>query len=94
MGGLGLGEWLGIFALAVGLMALPTAFQIFWGRPEITFEFSRLHGGDYTNLFAHLYNHPVKRWLLRALGVKRDDAHFTVVVIINLNNKAAAFPAC
>lgn len=82
-----MGDWqllLGIAALVVALMALPTAFQMLWGRPRITFRFSRVVADDglSVHLLAHLFNLPVTNKFLVWLGVKRDDAHFHAHVLV------------
>src|SRR5438552_1891224 len=81
----GLAEWLGLAALAVALVfGAPPIFQMLWGRPKITFAFSRVEAADMlsSHLLVHLYNYPVSNRFLTWLGVKREDAHFHVRVIV------------
>ena len=76
--GMGTAELLGIAALVVAAMALPTVFQMFWGRPNITFLFTRQESERDTLLLVHLCNYPIGNRFLSGIGVRREDAHFHV----------------
>ena len=69
-----------VIALAVAIMALPTVFQMIWGRPNIGVKFI-----DTTDKRAHrkylhcqIINYPIDNRLLQKLGVYRrpiDDVN-------------------
>ncbi|HEY4374895.1 MAG TPA: hypothetical protein VGN52_23440 [Burkholderiales bacterium] len=70
-----LGEWLGIAGLVVAIMALPSVFQMLWGRPQINFELaSRMENGA-SVLCCKLFNQPIKNRILIWMGVKRESAN-------------------
>ena len=78
------GEVLGIGIGTVALaMATPPLFQMFWGRPNITFQFTRLENSVDTLLLAHIYNYPVTNRFLSGMGVRRDEAHFHVAMTVS-----------
>src|SRR5262249_22996935 len=57
--------------------ALPTVFQMVWGRPTIAFDFTETHEplDEVANakiLQGLVYNYPVENRLLLALGVRRS----------------------
>jgi len=80
---MGVAEWLGVFAIAVALfLGAPPVFQMLLGHPKITFNFTRLESEKDTLLLAHLYNFPVTNRALSRIGVRREDAHFHVGIII------------
>ena len=64
-------------AVAFGLAAvtLPTAFQMWWGRPSIAAEFERERYDSGAALRCRIRNAPVRNKLLAALGVVRETAH-------------------
>jgi hypothetical protein len=64
-------------ALAAGVVTLPTAFQMFWGRPTIVFEFSEIVGEHGKELVCGLSNAPIESKILRRLGVHREMAIVT-----------------
>lgn len=72
---MGVGEWLGLVALVVALMALPTVFQMHWGRPQIDFIFGAVTDRQSTVLQCTIRNRPINSRVLRALGVRRDAAN-------------------
>jgi len=62
---------IGIIALVIGLVTLPTAFQMWWGQPKFQIKFDKsLEDNGLTLLFA-VHNLPIKSALLRFLGVVR-----------------------
>lgn len=79
---MGHAEWIALAALLLGAMALPTVFQMFWGRPQITFWFNRVEDERDTLLLIHLQNFPIGNRVLSWMGVSREEAHFHVVVTV------------
>lgn len=79
---MGAAEWIALAALAVGIVVLPTVFQMIWGHPYITFAFNRLEDQRDSLLLVHLYNLPITNRLLARIGVARTDAHFHVTIRI------------
>ena len=80
---LGPAEWVAIVALGVALiLGAPPIFQMMWGSPNISFGFTRLDSGPLTLLLIHLYNYPIANPLLSKIGVRREEAHFHVRLII------------
>jgi hypothetical protein len=61
-----------IIALAIGVMTLPTAFQMFFGRPKIAFDFCDRHRGDVHLLHCDISNEGIKSRFLRFIGVTRS----------------------
>jgi len=80
---MGPAEWIALSALGLAALTLPTFFQMFWGRPNITFWFNRIEDERDTLLLVHIYNFPIANRALSSLGVKRDEAHFHIVVTVN-----------
>ena len=76
---MGTAEWIALIALGLAVVALPTVFQMFWGRPSITVEFTRDEQGD---LFCEIYNRPVSNPFLTLLGVRREAASITAGILI------------
>ena len=69
-----------IFALVVAIMALPTLFQMIWGRPDIELIFweSIDERAQRKYLRCRIVNRPIKNCLLQKIGVYRrpsDDVH-------------------
>ena len=62
-----------VIALAVATVALPTAFQMFWGGPQIRFRFTELDGNG-RRLHCEIFNAPIENRMLRHLGVRREPA--------------------
>lgn len=82
---MGVGEWLGIAAVALAVMALPTVLQMFAGRPKITFGFSEILTHDTKLLRIEIRNLPVSNAFLKFCGVRRDNAHITAgYTVINV----------
>ena len=65
---------IGLTALAVAGMALPTIFQMLFGRPKLTFDTDEFTGPDGTILVLRIKNDPVKNKFLRHIGVEREAA--------------------
>lgn len=66
-------EWVGIVMAGVGIaMATPSIFQMLWGRPILKVEFERDVEENKRFLSVHLSNPPIKRRILKKLGVSRD----------------------
>lgn len=91
---MGAGEWIGLIAAVLAVVALPTAFQMFYGRPKIEFVFSTHNTGDTTLLLVHLYNTLVTNPLLQRIGVRREEAHFSVVITVtdSVGNQILKYP--
>jgi hypothetical protein len=64
-------EWL---AVGIGILALPTVFQMVWGRPHIEFTFGTVSDDLNTVLQCTIYNRPINSRVLRAMGLRRDAA--------------------
>ena len=64
----------GIIALGLALMALPTVFQMIWGRPRMAIDYNirELEGGRV--LQCTIQNIPIRNKILRTLGVRRMPA--------------------
>jgi hypothetical protein len=56
----------------IGLAALPTVFQMVFGRPRLSFWTEEFTGPDGRILLFALKNEEVKNWLLRLLRVERE----------------------
>jgi hypothetical protein len=68
---------IGVIALLVGLAAIPTIFQMFFGRPHLTFEADDFTGPEARILVLKIKNEPVKHPVLRLMGVERDAGDLT-----------------
>lgn len=66
-------EWVGIVLAGVGLtMGTPFVFQKLWGQPDLRTRFENGVEGADRFLPVYLENPPIKKRILRWLGVKRD----------------------
>jgi hypothetical protein len=63
---------IGLVALVVGIMAIPTICQMFFGRPRLTFEAVEFTGDSGRCLLIEIKNQPTKNKLLRWMRVERD----------------------
>jgi len=63
-----------IIALILSVMALPTVFQMFWGRPKLAADFWGLEGSAGKRFTCNITNAPVRGRILRRLGVRREPA--------------------
>jgi hypothetical protein len=63
---------IGIIALLVGIMAIPTILQMFFGRPRLTFEADDFTGSEGRILVLAIKNQPVTNRFLRLVGVERE----------------------
>ena len=72
---------LSVVAFLVGIVTLPTAFQMWFGRPSINVEFGtdRMDAG--TSLKCYMYNDSIKKKWLKFLGVRREPAHDVAAVV-------------
>ncbi len=65
-------EWAGIVLAGVGLaMAVPSIFQMFWGRPALKVKFENGIKEAERFLPVYLSNPPIKNKFLKTLGVRR-----------------------
>ncbi len=62
----------GLVALAVAIMAIPTIFQMLFGRPNLSFEADEFTGPDGKILVIAIKNEPVKNKFLLWMGVERE----------------------
>lgn len=62
----------GVIALVVGIMAIPTILQMFFGRPHLTFEADDFTGPDGRILVLAIKNPPITNRFLRLVGVERE----------------------
>lgn len=71
-------QWSGlaisVIAFVLAIMTLPTAFQMWWGRPEIKIRFVKADRSNMVALQCYIENEPIRSKLLRMLGVHRDSA--------------------
>ena len=80
-------EWLGwtdvvlsVVAFGIGLMTLPTAFQMWWGRPTIDVKFTVDRREGMVGLKCFLTNPPVRGWR-KKLGVYRETANNLCIIL-------------
>ena len=62
-------------AFGLAVVNLPTAFQMWWGRPSLAAEFERERLDPGVGLICLIRNVPVRNKLLAALGVVRETVH-------------------
>jgi len=70
-------EWalcISILAFALSLIALPTALQMFYGRPNIHTSYGVTPVNGQLHLVCTLQNVPIKNKFLKALGIRRETA--------------------
>ena len=71
-------QWVDIFlsaiAFLVGIVTLPTAFQMWWGKPKPRFSFEKLRVDGGAGLICAISNAPVKNKILKFFGVRRSVA--------------------
>jgi hypothetical protein len=65
---------IGTVALVFSVMALPSAFQMFWGRPRLGIEVSEANEPNGKRLFCQIFSVPVQSRILLRLGVRREAA--------------------
>ena len=70
-----LGLFMSILALGVAIMTLPTAFQMWWGRPSLDVEFKTDRSTRAVALRCLITNELIATWWHRKAGVIRDAAH-------------------
>jgi hypothetical protein len=77
---MGVVQW-GALGIGIALVAWPV-FQALYGRPQLSFAFDR--AGDHSGcvLQVHISNQPVKSAFLLQLGVRRDDANFSLSMLV------------
>jgi len=63
-----------IIALVVAIMALPTIFQMIWGKPKLMILFGVKEIPDGKILQCELVNPPIRNKLLKRLGIRRVTA--------------------
>ena len=63
-----------IVALAISIMAFPTALQMFFGGPRLSVDFQEMDSDIGQRLVCMIYNIPIKNRALHMIGVKRDPA--------------------
>jgi hypothetical protein len=80
---MGLGEWLGIIGVGLALLALPTVFQMIWGRPRIEFEFEERTEDGKKVLACRIFNRAVKNPVLKFLKVRREVAHISAAYTVH-----------
>lgn len=62
-----------LIALGVGAMTLPTAFQMWWGKPRLELDLKAREIMGVQTLKCHITNGPIKNKFLRWLGVVRQS---------------------
>ena len=67
-------------ALGAAVVTLPTAFQMWWGRPSLDIQFNTARREGVVVLQCLIFNKKIKSKLLRFLGVyRRDQANINYV---------------
>lgn len=74
MAGLIIGSVGLLFGLIALVMAVPPAFQMFWGGPKLRLDFRELNGSEIKRLFCSISSVPIQNRMLRRIGVRRDPA--------------------
>ena len=67
----------GVIALLVGIMAIHTILQMFFGRPKLAFEADDFTGPEGRILVLAIKNQPVSSRFLRLVGVEREAGDVT-----------------
>ncbi len=65
---------IGILALVVAIVALPTAAQMFWGRPKVSLSVHQEQADWGKMLTCRIANQPIDSSFLRKIRVYRQDA--------------------
>lgn len=78
-----IGIWAGIVGCGLGVVALPTAFQMFWGSPSLSLSFHE-DAGPHSELRCVIHNAPVANGLLRALRVYRTEPDVGGIIEVHL----------
>jgi hypothetical protein len=68
---------LSVVASVIGLVTLPTAFQMFWGRPKIELTFHETRTDGYALMRCYISNEPINSRVIRKLGVSRTVTNVT-----------------
>jgi hypothetical protein len=63
-----------IVALVISIMALPTALQMFFGRPRLWVDFQEMDSDIGKRVVCMIYNTSIQNRSLNKIGVKRDPA--------------------
>jgi hypothetical protein len=82
-----LGIVLGTAALVVGLVALPTVFQMFGGAPKIEARFASHHEGDQKQFYCLVQNVPITNRALKLLRVTRTPCDVGAGIVIRRGDK-------
>ena len=64
----------GVIAILMSGVALPAAFQMFWGGPLVRFGFSEYDGPEGRRLLCEISSVPVQNRFLQKCGVRREPA--------------------
>jgi hypothetical protein len=64
---------IGVIGTAVGVVAIPTVFQMFGGAPKLTLTYGSGMDGDVKHLYCVVRNEPVTNRLYRLLRVTRQS---------------------
>jgi hypothetical protein len=70
-------EWafsISLIALALALIGLPAALQMFYGKPDVKTSYGVRPVDDQLHLVCALQNPPIKNKFLKALGIRRKTA--------------------
>ena len=90
-------QWVDIFlsaiAFLVGIVTLPTAFQMWWGKPRLQLEFERTRVRGGVGLHCSITNEPVNNRILKWAGVIRDAAHKVRITVTIRENGTSRFVA-
>ena len=77
------GFWLGVVALLISLVTLPTALQMFFRRPKVEIEFDSNYLDGMHRLKCHIFNRGIKSKFLRRLGVVRTPVEISASASIS-----------
>jgi len=69
---------IGLIALLVSAVSVPSALQMFWGGPLLRFDFGELDGSDMKVFYCTIYNVPIQNRTLQKVGVRREPAVISV----------------
>ncbi len=77
-----LGIFIGIAGFVLAVMALPSVFQMMFGKPDLFVEFKSAELEEVKVLQCLISNRPINSRMLRWLGVSRQSTHLTASISI------------
>jgi hypothetical protein len=77
-------QWIALFGglvgLAISILAIPAALQMFFGRPSPRLAFETVSSATHVALQCHITNKPVQSRVLKALGITRQSTTITAAL--------------